>query len=262
MIITGTTPRGFTLVELLASMAVGGIILLAAAAMLGNSGAGYERVSSGIGTEREARAALNQIASDLAGAVFHKDTRFDESSNNWRDDRIGFLTMQPDEAQTDRKRIGDLCAVNYRIEDITSEGRVIRSLMRGFRESSEVFEAMRQDKLRDLFEPERDLDEPIAFGVISFEARPKTLGNDGRWSAWSKNDTRAPDALELAIVLARRPLANRLKQAADWDGTTAAGRAIGNADEADRNPELETYRTIVRFGNPQEETDDTDEAAP
>jgi hypothetical protein len=243
-------------------MAVGSIILLAAAAMLRNSGDGYERVSSGIGTEREARAVLNQIASDLAGAIFHKDMQFEKSSKDWADDRIGFLTMQPDEAQTDEKRIGDLCAINYRIEDITSEGRTIRCLMRGFRESSDVFNALRDDRLREVFEPKTKVDEPIAFGVLAFEARPKTLGNDGRWSDWIKNDSRGPDALELAMVLARRPLANRLKKSEDWDGATAVGRTIGQASEADRNRELETYRTLVRFGNPRAEADENEDAAP
>ena len=71
-----------------------------------------------------------------------------------------------------------------------------------------------------------------------------------------------PDALELAIVLARRPLANRLKKSEDWDGATAVGRTIGQASEVDRNRELETYRTVVRFGNPRIEADDNEDAAP
>ena len=46
---------GFTLLEMLASLAIGAILLLAATAMLGNSGTSYERIAGGVSAERDAR---------------------------------------------------------------------------------------------------------------------------------------------------------------------------------------------------------------
>jgi prepilin-type N-terminal cleavage/methylation domain-containing protein len=139
---------GFTLVELLSSMVIGSIILLAAASLLGSSGDGYERVGGGVATEREARALVTQLTSDLATARFHKDGVIEASTKSWPDDRLGFLSLQPVQAQSDNGRIGDLCAVHYYIDDITIGGKTVRCLMRGFRESVETFKALESGTAR------------------------------------------------------------------------------------------------------------------
>jgi len=43
--------RGFSLIELMCSMAIGAAILLSAAALLGSSGEGYERVGGGVASD-------------------------------------------------------------------------------------------------------------------------------------------------------------------------------------------------------------------
>ena len=173
-------PRGFSLIELMFSMAIGSVILILAATMLGSSGEGYERIGGSVASEREARALFTQLSADLATARFHKDGVIEKSSKSWSADRIGFLSLQPAQAQTDKNRIGDLCAVSYYTKDLTIGGKTVRCLMRGFRESKETFEALRDDKVKLLFDPptnpELDTDEPVAFGVVSFEAHPKVAG--------------------------------------------------------------------------------------
>lgn len=237
--------RGFTLIELMVSMAIGSIVLLAAASILGSSGDGYERVGSGISAEREARAAISRITSDLSTAVWHKDGVIEKSTAAWPADHIGFLSLQPAEAQTDSGRIGDLCAVNYYIDDLTINGRTVRCLMRGFRESVDSFKALEEDSVPALFTRRKQIDEPVAFGVVSFQARPKTRDGSGAWSDWAATGTTGPDALDVRLVIARRGLTGRLKTSGDWDGTDLLGDPAG----AEGNKDLEIYGMTIRFGN-------------
>lgn len=248
---TSQRHRGFSLIELMFSMAIGSVILILAATMLGSSGDGYERIGGNVASEREARALITQLAADLSTARYHKDGVIEKSSAAWPVDRLGFLSLQPAQAQTTANRIGDLCAVNYYLDDLTIGGKTVRCLMRGFRESKDTFDALRDDKVATLFAPQANLDEPVAFGVVSFEARPKTRDASGKWIDWVKNATTntGPEALDIKLVLARRDLTGRLKQSADWDGTGGAGDLLGPANKADANKDLEVYGTILRFGN-------------
>ena len=241
--------RGFSLIELMCSMAVGTIVLLAAASLLGTSGDGYGRVGGTVASEREARAILTQLSSDLSSARFHKDTKFEPQGKAWPSDHLGFLSLQPAEAQSDNGRIGDLCAVSYYLTDLTIGGRTVRCLMRGFRESSETFQALADDRVAPLFDGRDHIDEPVAFGVVSFEAKPKTRDQSGKWIDWAENDTRGPDGLDIRLVIARRDLAGRLRTPSDWDGSTGPGKALGPPGEAERNENLQVYRTLIRFGN-------------
>ncbi len=231
-------------------MAIGSVILILAATMLGNSGDGYERIGGSVASEREARALISQLAADFSTARFHKDQTIEKkSSGAWRTDRLGFLSLQPARAQTEAGRIGDLCTVNYYVSDLPIGGKSVRCLMRGFRESGETFKALREKSLKPLFDPQTKLDEPIAFGVISFEARPVSRNPAGAWIDWEPNDATGPEALDVKLVLARRDLAAKLKLPADWDGTGVAGNFLGDPAKADRNKNLEIYRTQLRFGN-------------
>lgn len=241
--------RGFSLVELMATMAIGAVILLTAAALLGNFGDGYERVGGGMATEREARALMTQLASDLSTARFHKDVMIENSTATWPVSRLGFLSLQPADAQSEAGRIGDLCAVGYYLKDLAINGKTVRCLMRGFRESNETFKALGDGSVSSLFAEREIIDEPIAFGVVSFMAKPKTRDDSGKWIDWVENDDDGPEALDVSLVIARRGLAGRLKLPADWDGAGTTGRLLGHPSDAGRNHNLETYGTMIRFGN-------------
>lgn len=239
---------GFTLVELLVSMAIGSMVLLAAAMLLGGSGESYERVGGSVAAEREARALITQLGADLGAAHFHKDAVIELSFGQRPADHLGFLSLQPSEAQANDKHIGDLCAVNYYLKDETIGGKTVRCLMRGFRESRDVFDALDGDGIARLFTPQDGIDEPVAFGVVSFQARPMVRAPGGVWTNWMPDGVTAPEAVDVRLVLARRDLAGRLKTSSDWDGVGGGGR-LGNSADADRNPELEVYGAMLRYGN-------------
>lgn len=243
-------PRGFSLMELMCSMAIGSVILLAAASLLGSSGDGYERVGGGVAAEREARALMTQLAADLSTARFHENGVIEKSTAAWPSDRLGFLSLQAPDAQSKAGRIGDLCAVNYYLKDLTTNGRTTRCLMRGFRESADTFAALRNGSVAGLFTEQPGLDEPVAFGVVSFQARPKTRDPSGHWVDWDQSSRPSgPEALDVRLVVARRALAGRLKQPADWNGAGSSGKLLGEPSEAARHKDLEVYQTLIRFGN-------------
>lgn len=244
-----TPRRGFTLTEMLVAMAIGSLLLLAAAAMLGSTGAGYLRLGGGVEAEREARGLLSQLAADLENASFHQDGVFDTSTAGWPADRLGFLCLRPAHAQAPDRRIGDLCAVSYALGDLSINGKTVRCLMRGCKESAETFQALDNATLHASLTRACDRDEPVAFGVVSFMARPKTRDASGKWVDWSPDDTTGPEALDVCLVLARRSLTAKLRTPADWDGAGAAAGLLGPPAAARRNPELEIYTTLLRFGN-------------
>jgi prepilin-type N-terminal cleavage/methylation domain-containing protein len=241
--------RGFSLVELMVSMGIGSVILLVAVSLLGATGDGYERVGGGVGAEREARALLNQLAADLSTAVHHEDTLFESGGGAWAVDRLGFLALQPEDAQSPAGRVGDLCAVTYYVRDLEMGGKTVRCLMRGFRESAETLAAVRDGTLADLLAREDPADDAIAFGVVGFEARPVVRGTDGVTRRWSSTDGGGPGWVEVRLVVARRELAAKLATASDWDRGGSAGRLAGDPAQADRNSGLEVYSTFIRFGH-------------
>lgn len=240
--------RGFSLVELITSMAIGSIILLLAVTMLARSGDGYERLGGGLAAGRDARALVSQISADLSSARFHAGSVFEAPAFDWASDRIGFLTLQPDDAQPDDRRIGDLCAVHYYLKDLSIDGKTVRTLMRGFRDSADTFDALLNDDVPALFSPREAIDEPVAFGVVSFEARPQSRNADGRWNDWKSSTTQPPNAIELRIIIARRSIAAKLDEPADWDGGGTHGKLLGKPSMAHRHPDLEIYSAHIRFG--------------
>lgn len=241
--------RGVSLIELMFSMAIGSLILILAASLLGTSSDGYQRISSGVASEREARTMITLLSTDLATAVFHPSEIIEKSTAAWPLDRLGFFTLQPESAQTESGHIGDLCAVNYYVQDLTFNGKTTRCLMRGFHESNDTFAALHHRDTAPLFKPQLNLDEPIAFGIVSFEARPKLHHRSGGWTDWTPNDLAGPDALELKIVVAHPDLIAKLKLPTDWDGDGDHPKLLGDSTQSDRNPNLEVYVTSLRFGN-------------
>ncbi len=239
---------GFTLLELLVTMSIGAVLLLIAATMLGRAGDSYSQGSGSVAAEREARAVLTQMGEDFAKAVWHQDTILEAGGEGWKRARTGFLSLQPEDAQSDDGRSGDLCAVHYYVKDIQVGPSTVRCLMRGFRESGEVFPALSAGSLTPIF-AEEDTDEPVAFGVLAFEATPLTrelgTGNLIDWTQTGNPVTAGPDFLRLRLVVARRELLGKLTTSSDWDSNPLRGDPL----KASENRNLEVYEVLQRFGN-------------
>ena len=240
---------GFTLLELLVTMAIGSVLLLIAATLLGRAGDSYGQGSGSVAAEREARAVLTQMGDDFAKAVWHRDSVFEAGGEGWKRARLGILSLQPADAQSDAGRSGDLCTVHYYVKDIQVGKSTVRCLMRGFRESGEVFPALKAGSLAPMF-TEEATDEPVAFGVLAFEATPLVRNSTGELVPWQQLPADdpfagAPGFLRLRLVVARRELLGKLASTSDWDSSPLRGDPLKAAD----NRNLEVYEVIQRFGN-------------
>jgi hypothetical protein len=238
---------GFTLLELLVSMTAGMLVLILAIAMLGRSGDGYESIGGGVSAEREARAVFTQLTADLSSARFHKDSVFEQSPAAWPLDRLGFFSLQASDAQSANGSLGDLCAIRYYLKDLPVSGKTVRCLMRGFRESHATFQALRDDLAPTLFS-DSVRDEPVAFGILEFEANPQIRDASGQWQAWEKSATAGPEAIEVRLVIARRELVGKLATAEAWNGAGATAVLLGSESQAATNRRLEVYAAHIRFG--------------
>lgn len=238
--------NGFTLLEMLASTAIGAIVLLVGVVALSDTGDEYGRSTDGVAAEREARAILTQVAEDMSKAV--RELEIENSGDGWRRDGFGFTCLQPRDAQAEEEAIGDLCLVSYYVKDLEIGRETVRCLMRGFRSSEEVFSALRTDSIESLY-GDRSVDEPVAFGVVSFEVDPLVRKAAGGWEPWEedKEDPFAgmPDAVRLKLVVARRELASKLRNVDDWDNHPL----IGAPAEAENNKFLEIYEVTHSFGH-------------
>ena len=115
----------------------------------------------------------------------------------------------------------------------------------GFRESAETFKALQDDKVATLFDAREQIDEPVAFGVVSFSARPMFFNDSGKWEPWTESSRVEASALDVRIVIARRDLVGRLKQPGDWDSSPL----LGDPSKPEQNKNLETYSTFIQYGN-------------
>ena len=242
--------HGFTLIELMVAMSVGMIVLLAAVGLLRSAGEGYGRNTDGISAEREARAVLSQAGEDLSKAVRKGLVIEDQDQAGWKADRIGFLCLQPADAQSEKGRIGDLCAVVYYLQDLPMGGRTVRCLMRGFRESTAAFEAVGRDQVESLYAPGAN-DEPVAFGVVAFEIEPLVRAAGGKLEDWrppaDENDEAAewPVAIRMRLVVARKEFAGKLREPSDWQ----THPLLGSPAEVETSDQLEIYEALQPFGH-------------
>lgn len=240
--------NGFSLTELLFAMAVGTIILLAASAFLGSSTEGYSRITGNVSGERESRSLFSELSSELSSAVFQEDMAAVRDGSAWAKGRLAFLSLLPGDSQAREKHIGDLCAVHYYVGDLNVGGQVVRCVMRGFRDSKDVFDALHNDTVPGLFTPDPVADEPIVMRVVSFDVRPQVVDGNGRWVDAPVPVTSAPAAVKVRLVVARPSLSGRMRDVADWDGASPiAARDLGNPEEADRNPYLQVHESVIPF---------------
>jgi hypothetical protein len=124
--------------------------------------------------------------------------------------------------------------------------------MRGMRESVDTYAALKTQSTGSLFEKRPERDEPIGFGVVSFEAQPKMRDATGQWIDWSPNATNTstpPEALTLRLVIASQSLCAKLKSSDDWNGIGANSKFLGKPEDAPTHPNLEIHEMFIRFGN-------------
>ncbi|MFT4176885.1 MAG: prepilin-type N-terminal cleavage/methylation domain-containing protein [Luteolibacter sp.] len=238
--------RGFTLVELMAAMAVSAVVLLGAAMLLSETLDHHERTSNRVSVHENARIGWNQLRADLEASVSHREAVFECPDTDWPRARLGMFRLLTDEMQQEEQRVADLGAVHYYLEDLTLQGKTVRCLMRGVRGSVDTFSALKEGETAELFVKRPVFDEPVMIGVMSFWVEPKRWLSG--WVGWTRENESLPEALEVRVVAVSPRLAARLGNPADWNGEGRFLKMLGRPEDAASNPDFEVFSAIFPLG--------------
>ncbi len=238
----GMSRNGFTLLELLTSMAIASLLIVTGAAVLVTSGDGYSRARQIAVVEREARAVFHQIERDLAVVVMAEMMSFGQSSRIDVSDHLGFLCLKPEIGN--QLPDGDLCSVRYYLKTMPIGGRSVQCLMRGVESSESAYEHVEMGAVEDLLNRRLERDEPIGIGVVSFEVKSLVRLNDGSLIQWRPDLGGRPEWLWVKLVLAKPELRARLDKEAEWLGS----EWLGDADEYEQHDGLHVMEARIEVG--------------
>jgi len=228
---TACPRRAFSLLEVLVAMSVLSVLLLILLSMTNGASKLWRENENRVDSYREARAALNMIASDLASIHASTNTtlfavtpssrdnsddsdmppmgqaRTHEEKDGGMNGRIFFLAALPADAQESGRNKSDLCEVGYFLAynqtSLTGKGSHTYNLYRCFRSSDDTFNDLKNsDGLKNLApdtNPTASNTEVLARNITGFEVRPYTI-NAAKLEKFTKSaQTPLPDMLEITI---------------------------------------------------------------
>lgn len=133
---------GFTLVELLVSSAVLGVVMVILLSTLSTSLTLWRTTEGNISSDREGRSANLLLVQDLANAVVPTNSAFWPKVTT---NSLGFLTVRSSAYQGGTNGVGDLCFVEYRVgPDANNNANPnFVSLTRNFVGSADTYAAIR-----------------------------------------------------------------------------------------------------------------------
>jgi len=230
----------FTMIELLVSMAVLSLIVVLLLSMVDNATKMWRQSENRVDAYREARAALNLIASDLASIYSSTNTNFFyfdrepkplPNVSSALDGKVFFVTALPPTAQGTGQK-SDLCTVGYFAgfdkTSITGRGGESMNLYRYFRPSNETFDALKTGDIADGMTisstPTSDDAEVLAKNITGFKvaAYSKATGTPGELTPFTQSATTpTPDVLEITLSAISNDAAKRFTTQADWQDTNS-----------------------------------------
>ncbi len=216
------------MVELLISMAITSIIMLALLSLVGQSTDSYTRTQRAVNTISQARAFMQFFGRELSTRLPGTPMVHEKASSNGvveASEKIAFVrAVSSDEQQAAKP--GDLNLVSYRVAFSQDTTNV---------ESPKLFRAARNPALTQTFLetagtpafPAADaaLDEPIVANVIGFTAKPRYYsGSPPVLTDWTATSPQPPSVIELSIRFIDDSTAQRFKTRAEWDRLATSPR--------------------------------------
>jgi prepilin-type N-terminal cleavage/methylation domain-containing protein len=179
---TKSSIQAFTLLELLVSAAILGIVMMVLLVSASTGMSLWRSTEQKVAVEREGRTAMHIIAQDLAGIVNMTNPGLQPFFDAERDAStpLRFLTLKPVDYQDDPARdTGDVCFVEYRFAN--------NALTRASVDSAATFAALREGRL-----PDNDLEfEMLATNILQF----RVWAWNGAGQPATGSDVRAVDYL-------------------------------------------------------------------
>ncbi|MBW8863809.1 MAG: prepilin-type N-terminal cleavage/methylation domain-containing protein [Verrucomicrobia bacterium] len=230
--------QGFTLLELLVAMSILALLLILLLSMVNGATKLWRANENRVDSYREARAAINFIASDLAAVYPSANPNYFYSQKDKKpatpvkitnmDGSLFFLTALPpaaqgkDKANVDNK--SDLCTVGYYLgydkTSLTGKGTASYNLYRYFRSSNDTFTALQNaDDILNGVSTDTSTNgnsEVLAknitgFKVVPYEIPTATIANPSPTPTefTKKAENPLPDMLEITVTAVNNDVAKR-----------------------------------------------------
>ncbi len=218
--------RAFTLVEMLVSMVVLALLVVAMLALVDGATKLWRDNEGRTDACREARAALVVMARDLRNAV--ASTSADFIKFNLRSGAAGtsygsnvfFLASLPSSAQDPNSK-SDVCEVGYFLAlDRTpaSTNRTL-NLYRYFRSSNQTFSNLASETLFANIATGAAGEELLARNVVGLRITP-VGANTGEWTDFApSSNAPLPAVIEITLTAIGQETAKKLEDSADWTNT-------------------------------------------
>lgn len=229
----------FTMLELLVAMAVLSLLVVLLLSMVDNATKMWRQSENRVDAYREARAALNVIASDLASIYTSANTNFfrindstvsiqptsTSSTNN-----IFFIAALPAAAQDVGKNKSDLCEVGYFVTYnstslLGADTNRSMNLYRYFRSSDDTFTSLGNNQIvSNAISTGSTGEEVLAKNVTDFKIEAYTVSTNTPPTIQPFTQTATtptPDILEITLSAISNEAAKRFVAQADWSDTNS-----------------------------------------
>ena len=220
--------RAFTLIEMLVSMVVLALLVVAMTALVDGATKLWRDNEGRTDACREARAALVVMARDLRNAVAGTNAdfiRFNVQSGSASTDygsNVFFLASLPASAQDTNSR-SDLCEVGFFLAlDRTpaSTNRTL-NLYRYLRSSNQTFSNLASGTLFANITTGESGEELLARNVVGMRIVPVSA-NGGGWTDFApSSNAPLPAVIEITLVAIGQETAKKLEASADWTATNS-----------------------------------------
>ena len=215
----------FTLIELMVAMAVLSLLVVVLLGVVDSATQLWKANENRVESYREARAALNLIASDLKVALSSTNTNYfttnigPEFGASATDGSLFFLAALPTSAQDEGSSLGDLCQVGYFLKYGKSDLETARQdsfgLYRYFKESNTTFDTLLNQT--PLFAHATTNVELLARNIPFFKVACYTADTAGTISPWVKSAAHPmPSFVEIQVTAYNNDAARRLESEGSW----------------------------------------------
>lgn len=212
--------NGFTLIEVIVTMAITSVLLVTLAALIYQTTDGYAHAQRSVSHMSQARAFIQLFETELSvrlpdTPIVHQSFSAGEAENS---DQIAFVrTRSFDEQHLEIP--GDLATSCYYVAFIEdSEQRTIPKLFRKILNPAETQNLLEAGEKAGFPELDPTEDEPVIDSVVSFHATPMYRNADtGDDEAWDQTINLPPTHIELGIRTLDESYSRRFTTQAAWN---------------------------------------------